>query len=100
MGYLVARAMRAYGMSYQDVMSMPCRAFWTISGYVERLHADEGKLQTEIAACSQGGEAAQLLFARLEKQAPQPVVYSGHALVMAGAERDEGGFADLRAMAG
>lgn len=100
MGYLIARAMRTYGMSYQEVMSIPCRAFWTLSGYVERIHADEAKLKIEIAACSQGGESAEALYKRLDTQAPSPIVYTGHAIAMVGAERDEGGFASLKALAG
>lgn len=100
MGYLVARVMRTYGMSYQDVMSMPCRAFWTISGYVERLHADEAKLKLEVTASSQSAESASAMLEKLEKQAPAPIVYTGHALANFGAELDQDGLNDLRAMAG
>lgn len=100
MGYLIARAMRTYAMSYQEVMSMPCRAFWTISGYVERLRADEAKLNLEIAASSQASDAAASMFERLEKQAPAPVVYTGYALANVGAELDSDGLNDLRALAG
>lgn len=100
MGYLICRAMRAYGMSYQEVMSIPMRAFWTISGFVERISSDEAKLKLEVAASSQTSEAAQALYERLDKQAPAPVKYTGYAIAYQGVERDEAGFARLKMLAG
>lgn len=100
MGYLVARLMRVYAQGYQETMQMPIRAFWALSGFVDRLRADEARLTLEINAAAQDGEAAQMLFERLETQAPAPVKYTGAAIVMQGAERDEAGFAELRMLAG
>jgi len=100
MGYLICRAMRTYGMSYQELMSMPMRAFWTISGFVERIFSDESKLKLEIAASSQTSDAAQTLYDRLDKQAPAPVKYTGYAIAYQGAERDEAGIARLKMLAG
>lgn len=99
MGYLIARSMRTYGMNLHDVMSMPIRAFWTLSGFVERLHADEAKLKLEISSTSQNQEAAKELYEALERQAPHPLVFTGHAMVVS-AKRDEGGIARLAALAG
>jgi hypothetical protein len=92
--------MRTYGMSYRSLMSMPVKAFWTISGFVERVLMDEQKLVLEVTAASHDGEAAQSLMERLQEQAPHPVKYTGRALAQVGAERDESGFASLRAMQG
>ncbi len=92
--------MRAYGMGYREVMSMPMRAFWVVSGFVERLQADEAKMQLEIAATSPDGEAARALMERLNTAAPDPVTLSGYALAQRTAVRDESGFQTLKAMAG
>lgn len=100
MGYLICRAMRTYGMSYQELMSMPMRSFWTIAGFVDRISADDAKLKLEVAVSSQTSEAAQILYERLNKQAPAPVKHSGYAIAYQGAERDEAGFARLKMLAG
>jgi len=87
-------------MSYQDLMSMPVRAFWTVSGFVERVLADEQKLVLEVSAASHDGEAAMRLLEHLNERAPNPVKQSGYAMARAGAKRDESGFASLKALAG
>lgn len=100
MGYLICRVMRTYGMSYQAVMSLPIRAFWPISGFVERLHADEAKLVLEVEASAQSGEAASQMMERLNKLAPSPVKWTGQAMLRMGAERDREGLMELAALAG
>lgn len=91
--------MRAYGMGYREVMSMPMRAFWVVSGFVERLQADEAKLHLEVAANSHDASAAGELMERLNTVAPDPVTLSGHGLAQRTAVRDEQGFQTLKAMA-
>lgn len=92
--------MRVYGMGFREVMSMPIRAFWVVSGFVPRLMADEAKLNLEVVASAQSVESAQALMDKLDKNAPEPVILSGYALAQRSAERDEAGFESLRAMAG
>ncbi len=92
--------MRTYGMGYREVMSMPMRAFWIVSGFVDRLMSDEAKLHLEVAASAQNGEAAGQLMERLNTVAPEPVTLSGYALAQRTAVRDESGFQTLKAMAG
>lgn len=92
--------MRTYSMSYREVLDMPIRAFWTVSGLVERLLVDEGRMTLEIASVAQDPDASKTLFERMEKQAPAPVKLSGHAMANMGAERDHAGFASLAALAG
>jgi hypothetical protein len=87
-------------MGYQEVMSMPIRAFWSASGFVERLLADESRLKLEISSAGQDPEATQSLYERLNKQAPAAVKFTGHALASIGAERDNAGFAELASLAG
>ena len=91
--------MRAYGMGYREVMSMPMRAFWVVSGFVERLQADEAKLHLEVASASHDSKAARELLERLDTAAPDPVTLSGHGLAQRTAVRDEKGFQTLKAMA-
>jgi hypothetical protein len=92
--------MRCYGMGYREVMSMPIRAFWIVSGFVERLQADEAKLNLDVAVSATDPQAAQALMERLNAAAPEPVTLSGHALAQRTAVRDEGGFQTLTPMAG
>ena len=87
-------------MGYREVMSMPMRAFWIVSGFVDRLMSDEAKLHLEVAASAQSGEAAGQLMERLNTAAPEPVTLSGYALAQRTAARDESGFQTLKAMAG
>ena len=92
--------MRTYGMGYREVMSMPMRAFWIVSGFVDRLMSDEAKLHLEVAASAQNGEAVGQLMERLNTVAPEPVTLSGYVLAQRTAARDELGFQTLKAMAG
>lgn len=92
--------MRTYGMGYREVMSMPARAFWIVSGFVDRIRADEAKLHLEVTAMAQDTEAAKGLMERLDSIAPEPVTLSVRARVERGAVRDESGFQTLKAMAG
>lgn len=91
--------MRAYGMGYREVMSMPIRAFWIVSGFVERLQADEAKLHLEVAASSHDPDVARTLLERLNTAAPEPITLSGHGLAQRTAVRDERGFQRLKAIA-
>lgn len=92
--------MRAYSMPYQAVMDMPVRAFWFVSGSIDRLMFYEAKLNLEVTTAGQAPEAAKELYERLDLQAPEPVILSGYAKAGVAAVRDEAGFAALRQMAG
>lgn len=94
--------MRAYGMSYSEVMGMPIRAFWTISGFVERLQADEAKLtlQVHMASATSDQKSREEFWQALEVQAPAPIVYSGLAKMKASEARDKDASTKLRRLAG
>lgn len=92
--------MRTYAMGYREVMDMPMRAFWTVSGFVDRVFADEGQLTLELKAASQDVEAAQTLMERMKKQAPSPVKLTVQAQIERSAVRDVDGFAALKGLAG
>lgn len=77
------------------------KVFWQLSGNVPRLMTAERKESLQIAAvAAHNPEAAAELYERLDKQTPEPVTLSGAGVVNANSIRDEGGFEELRSMAG
>lgn len=92
--------MRTYGQNYFDTMAMPMRAFWFISGCVERLNAESQKQHLEITTAAQSSKGAGAMFEVLNAQSPPPVVMSVRSRIEVSAVRDEVGFAELRGLAG
>lgn len=45
-------------MGYVETMQLPLRAFWLMSGNVDRIQAQKDVRSLTVAACAQGGEAA------------------------------------------
>lgn len=94
--------MRVYGMTLTAVMEMPMKVFWHLSGSVPRLIAEEQRDLLELLVAAGQGNATRYEEIRkaLDRITPNPVKYSGEALMQQHAERDEVGFAQLRGMAG
>ena len=93
--------MRVYGLSYRDLMALPIKVFWNLSGTVERLIAWERKEALELmVAASHNPEQAGELYKALDSVSPQPVKLSVKAVVQATAVRDEEGFNALKQMQG
>ena len=87
-------------MSYREVMSLPMRVFWQLSGNVPRLLADERRSVLHMSVLAANNpEAASELFEQLGKQAPDPIIYTSAAIVQASAVRDTEGFNELRNLA-
>ncbi len=87
-------------MSYREVMSLPMRVFWQLSGNVPRLLADERRSMLHVnVLAANNPEGASELYEQLGKQAPDPIVYTGAAIVQASAVRDTEGFNELRNLA-
>lgn len=57
MGFLFGRVMRFYAMGYEALMQLPLRAFWFLSGSIDRLAAEEDLRALTIASSVQSGEA-------------------------------------------
>lgn len=91
--------MHCYGMNYQEVMAMPIRAFWFVSGCVERLQAGHDRRALVVANHAAGQESAQELMERLAEQSPEPVKLTVEAVIEASSQRDEAGVSRLKAMA-
>ena len=87
-------------MSYRDVMSLPVKVFWQLSGNIARLLAEERKvsLHTGVLATNDP-DAASKLYERLDKQTPDPIVFTGAAIAQSTAVMDVEGFNELRNLA-
>lgn len=83
-------------MSYQDVMGMPIRAFWTMSGNIRRLRASSDVRDLMVAVAAQAPDGVKDLQERLTLEIG--TVYVGPPPGME-VERDEEGFNELRSMA-
>lgn len=92
--------MRTYRMGYSEVMSLPMRTFWHLSGSVDRVLADEHKDFLELSAIANNPEAATERLEQLEKRAPSPFKLSAKGMVTVTAKRDDAGFEELRMLAG
>jgi hypothetical protein len=93
--------MRVYGMTYQQVMEVPIKAFWTLSGNVPRLYASERADTFELLVQAQGDDVEHIrtVMKSLRDQAPDPIVLTGTAVAKVTATRDQDGFEELRSMA-
>lgn len=75
------------------------RAFWQLSGFTERLLTAEGIDTLNLLVTGQaGGEAAVEAIERMSKLAPSPVKFSTQFVIEQNSQRDEEGFAALKAM--
>jgi hypothetical protein len=87
-------------MPYREVMALPMKVFWQLSGNTSRLLAEERKVSLQLAVLAANNpEAAAELYERLDKQSPDPMVYTGAAMIKASAVRDNEGFNELRSLA-
>lgn len=93
-GFLFCEVSHFYSMAYREVLEMPIRAFWLMSGNVRRLraHSDVRSLMVASAAQSPEGidEVRERLVLEIGEVAKEPPT---------SVERDEAGFEELRAMA-
>lgn len=100
LGYLIARVVRTYNMGYEATMSLPMRVFWELSGQVDRIRADEARMQFQVGVALQRPESAEAMNQWFDKVAPGPFKLTGHAKMMQSSEADQAGLNDLRALAG
>lgn len=94
-GFVFCEVSHFYAMSYREVMDMPVRAFWLMFSNIRRIRAgdDVRHLMTAAAAQSSDGvkELQEKLVLEIGVVANEPPVID--------AQRDEQGFAELKAMA-
>lgn len=94
--------MGTYHMPYAHVMDLPMRAFWYLSGTVERIwaEADKRHLMVVGAGSQATPDAAATLWDALEGRSPHPIKLTAKAHIENTAKPDEGAFDKLRRMAG
>lgn len=83
-------------MGYREVMDLPMRVFWELSGQVDRLRADEGALAFRIACSAQTPDAAESMGKWFDKVAPGPFKLRIDAV---NSEPEQGGIDELRNLA-
>lgn len=88
-------------MPYAGVMGMPIRAFWYVSGTVDRLQSEQRRGLLEIHMAAQSQESFQQVHAALTKAAPEPVKYKAeaHHMLAQQEEPEPGAFDILRSLA-
>lgn len=93
-------------MPYRDVMDLPVRTFWYVSGNVPRLLTDERKGLLEVTrVASQGSDESFAQYHEfIERAAPEPVkmraeVHTAGPAPME-AQAEPGAFDILRSLAG
>lgn len=89
-----------YGWTPDVVLGLPMRLFWEFSGQVQRLQADDQRLQFQVGVSLQSGESAKQFELSLDKLAPEPVTLTGRALAQANAQPEPGAIDTLRALQG
>jgi hypothetical protein len=94
-GFLFCQVSHFYSMSYREVMEMPIMSFWLMNGNIRRVRADADMRALLVNAASQSSDGVtsyrERLVLELGTVISQPVVPDE--------ERDEEGFAELKAMA-
>ena len=89
--------MATYGMGYWQVMELPMRVFWHLSGSVDRLRKDMARIQLEVLTSANHVESAVQMREHLDSVAPDPITFNKAAIAM-GEELDRDGLESLRAM--
>ena len=82
-------------MSYQNVMSIPIKTFWYMSGSIRRLMAEKDLRALSVSMASQSGEGAKECQERLVLEMGVIV----KSPIGVNLERDEDGFLELKALA-
>jgi hypothetical protein len=80
-------------MSYWEVMALPIRAFWTMNRNINRLLAETDLRALMLHVSRQTSESCMAYEAKLRAE-----VFPADQVDPLKAERDEAGFAELRAM--
>ena len=82
-------------MGYREVMDLPMRVFWELSGQVDRIRADEARINLQVGTALQSPDGAQSMSKWFDKVAPGPFKLS----LESKAEPDPDAFDQLRSLA-
>lgn len=92
--------MATYSMTFREVMDLPMRVFWFISGNVDRLRFEQATLKMEIECALKSEESTKEMHEQLRKLAPSPFTLSGRAQMEISSKADPDAVDTLRALAG
>lgn len=94
-GFVFCEVSHFYAMPYKDLMAIPIKTFWLMSGNIRRIRAGDDLRHLLTASAAQSADGVKEYHERL-------VIEMGDVMKepsVADAERDEVGFAELRQMA-
>ena len=94
-GFVFCEVSHFYSMSYRELMDIPIKTFWLMSGNIRRIRAGDDLRNLMTATASQSADGVKEYRERL-------IVDIGEVMKepsVADAERDEAGFAELKSMA-
>lgn len=94
-GFVFCEVSHFYSMAYREVMEMPIKTFWLMFSNIRRIRAGDDVRHLMTAAAAQSAEGVKELRDKL-------VLEIGHVASespVIDTQRDEAGFAELKAMA-
>lgn len=71
---MLARFIKFYGQSFQEVMDMPIRAFWKLNEMIDRIRAEEMLDWMPVFGTSMGGEHVQKVVNQLKERVGTPII--------------------------
>lgn len=100
-GFFFCRVSHFYSMGYEEVMRLPIRTFWLMSGNIDRIEARKDMRAITVAQFAQATpEGVQQFRDALVIEAGDIVKLDGASEDPREAKRDDAGFAELKRMAG
>lgn len=94
-GFVFCEVSHFYSMSFREVMAMPVKSFWLMFSNIRRIRAGDDVRHLMTAAASQSADGVKELQERLVLE----IGTVANAPPVVDAQRDEAGFAELKAMA-
>lgn len=65
--------MRAYSMSYKELLTVPIRTFWHLFAQIHRLQAQEDLRRLDVMIAQNSPEGAKQLREHLEREVGEPI---------------------------
>lgn len=86
-------------MALKDVLALPMKSFWFLSGSVNRILAEEQRDHLELLCASQHPENAVSIREHLSLVVGEPIKFTTEAKIAANSKADPGGIDELRNLA-
>lgn len=80
-GFLFARVMRFYGLSFSEMMALPIRTFWLLDDMVDRVRSEELLDFLPVYATSMaGGKELRTVIEALKSKKGVPIVTAQYGI--------------------